>query len=630
MIPSPWVIIQQVSSDIGFEAGTMPALTKDKICPFFKHNLCLLGDDCRFSHKLPDADDGGDDSDSSDEEIPVVESDNVKKRPPDKFPEVARPPPTPSPSAEEIAELKKEIERAIQMTVQEMTMVPQMPKQPTATAATPHEAGDNSGGETSRVPKVAQPNPDTSKFRPRWTSVRDEFERCGVLPPPPPEPFLGGLNVDNGDTMSAKWAISNPIPINNSVKTARALDNSLGASPILRVNHNAPGPTSVAPVNGHRLALVHPQYPPPVASFKETSALGAIPKSARIPPPSPSTLASRKFQPLRRPAPSINISHYCHTCKQDVGTVNANMTCPLCFGTFVEKSDTVERPAEAPVPTLALDPAEVVMQKQLYDVLKSKYYCYECKSKVQYMDATIWEIVNLRCPNCNSTFMEEITTAHPWFDKDEAETIERNEGYVDQTLALLTAQPVASGEGNGFAWVPPERNMQAFLSKEDKFKMWEVTNKYNPLEDADGVNDEFPDLPPPSLPAYGTVNPKTRKPRSFSCGTTRDSTDEDDDEDDNDTAAWEKVGNERHPNRVSRLDKRRLKKELRKTTLQLRRAQEIQERADREKERKLRAEEDQNQRVRAREKREEEVKIKNAKAGEMKKNLNLVASMRSK
>lgn len=74
----------------------------------------------------------------------------------------------------------------------------------------------------------------------------------------------------------------------------------------------------------------------------------------------------------------------------------------------------------------------------------------------------------------------------------------------------------------------------------------------------------------------------------------------------------------------------RLKKELRKTTLQLRRAQEIQERADREKERKLRAEEDQNQRVRAREKREEEVKIKNAKAGEMKKNLNLVASMRSK
>ena len=552
----------------------------------------------------------------------------VPSRPQDKFPEVARSPPTPSPSADEIAELKKDIERAIQMTLRlptaptpplpnpfaqpppENPAVPiaySIPPPPLLPTAAPHEAGDNSGVATSRVPKVAQPNQDTSIFRPRWTNVRDEFEQLGVLPPPPPEPFLGHLNVNNGD-ISSNQVTSRPIPITNSGKITRAFDDSLGASPILRDNHNAPGPSSVAPANGHRLAqssyAVHTQYSPPVASLTETSALGAIPKSAwipheagensgvatsrvakvaqpnadtsifrprwtsvrdefeqRIPPPEPSALPTRKFQPLRRPAPSIKISHYCHTCKQDVGTVNANMTCPLCFGTFVERSETVERQTEDPMPmdgsTTATwwppcDPAEITMQKQLYDVVKSRYYCYECKSMVKFVDPTIWEIVNLRCPKCNSTFIEESSTAHLWFDKEEAETVERNEGYVDQTLALLTAQPVASGEGGGFAWVPPERNMQAFLSEEDKFKMWEVNNKYTPLEDAERLDNEFPDLPPPSLPAYGAVKPKARKPRSLSCGTTRESTDEDDDDD-----AWEKVGNERHPNRVSRLEKRR-------------------------------------------------------------------------
>ena len=485
----------------------------------------------------------------------------VSSRAQDKLLGVSRPSPTPSPSTDEIAELKKEIERAIQMT-----MVPQMPKRPTAA---PTEAGDiSSGGATSRAPKVAQPNPNTSIFRPRWTGVQDEFERCGVLPPPPPEPFLGDLNVNNNVDMGCKKSQqSQPIPINNSGKMIRVLDDSLGASPILRNNHNMPGPTSVGPANGYRLApsklAFNPQHPPPVASCIDTSALGAIPKSARIPPPGPSALPSTKFQPLRRPAPRIQISHYCHTCKQDVGNVNANMTCPLCFGTFVERSDTVERLSEDPVPTSSptywppLDPAEITMQKQLYDVVKTRYYCYDCKSTVKFVNPTIWEIVNLRCPKCNSTFIEESKTAHPWFDKDEAETIERNEGYVDQTLALLTAQPVASEEGGGFAWVPPERNMQSFLSRADKFKLWEVQNKFNPLKEANGDNDEFPDLPPPSLPAYGIANRahEPRKQRSLSCGTTRVSTDDEDEAEDD--ADWQKVGNERHPNRVSRLEKRR-------------------------------------------------------------------------
>ena len=74
----------------------------------------------------------------------------------------------------------------------------------------------------------------------------------------------------------------------------------------------------------------------------------------------------------------------------------------------------------------------------------------------------------------------------------------------------------------------------------------------------------------------------------------------------------------------------RLKKELRKTTLQLRRAQEIEEREKRENERKLKAEEDHKQRLLARQKREEEIKMRNEQASEVKKNLNLVASMRSK
>ena len=443
-----------------------------------------------------------------------------------------------------------------------MTMAP-APKHPNAI---PHEAGDNPGGTSSRVPKVAQPNGDTSVFRPRWTSVRDEFEQSGALPPPPPEPFLGDLNVNNVDVSSSK-VTSRPISINNSGKTTRAPDASLGASPVLRNSHNAPGHSSVAPTNGHHQSqsnfAVHSLHPPPLAPLTETSTLGAIPKSAKIPSSAPISIASRKFQPLRRPAPSIKISHYCHTCKQDVGTVNANMTCPLCFGAFIERSETVERPSDDPVPRdestastwPPFDPAEISMQKQLCEVVKSRYYCYECKSIVKFVDPTIWEIVNLRCPKCNSTFIEESSTAHVWIDKEEAETVERNEGYVDQTLALLTAQPIASGAGAGFAWVPPERNMQAFLSPEDKFKMWEVNNKYGPLQDTGRPDNGFPDLPPPSLPAFRTtVGPKERKPRSLSCGTTRESTDEDDDDD---NAPWEKVGNERHPNRVSRLEKRR-------------------------------------------------------------------------
>ena len=76
---------------------------KEKICPFFKvckipnctfflprnrtrhlslqHNLCLLGDDCRLSHKW-EAVNGGDDSDSdsSDEEACPGELANVDKR----------------------------------------------------------------------------------------------------------------------------------------------------------------------------------------------------------------------------------------------------------------------------------------------------------------------------------------------------------------------------------------------------------------------------------------------------------------------------------------------------------------------------------------------------------------------
>ena len=74
----------------------------------------------------------------------------------------------------------------------------------------------------------------------------------------------------------------------------------------------------------------------------------------------------------------------------------------------------------------------------------------------------------------------------------------------------------------------------------------------------------------------------------------------------------------------------RLKKELRKTTLQLRRAQEIQERENRENERKVKEEEEKKQRLRERQKREEEIKMRNEQAATVKKNLNLVASMRSK
>ena len=211
------------------------------------------------------------------------------------------------------------------------------------------------------------------------------------------------------------------------------------------------------------------------------------------------------------------------------------------------------------------------MQKQLDDVAKKTYYCYECKSTVRFFNSTIWEMVNLRCPKCNSTFIEEQTTALPWIDKEEAETVERsevpwngkeeaetitrNDGKMDETLALLAAQPVGPGEEAGFAWVPPERNMQAFLSAEDKFKLWEVNNKFLALEDADRVEKEFPELPPPSLPAYGTVKPRAMKQRSLSCGTNVVSADDDDDDDDDD--AWEQVDNGRHPNRVSRLEKRR-------------------------------------------------------------------------
>ena len=132
----------------------------------------------------------------------------------------------------------------------------------------PHEAGDNPGEAPLREPKVAQPNHDASVFRPRWTSVRDEFERCGVLPPPPPEPFLGDLNVNNAE-ISSNRDTSRPIPINNSGKVTRAKEDSLSASPFLRDNHNhnAHGTSSVAPVNGYCPAnsnlAMHAQCPPP-------------------------------------------------------------------------------------------------------------------------------------------------------------------------------------------------------------------------------------------------------------------------------------------------------------------------------------------------------------------------------
>merc|ERR1712117_127843 len=235
---------------------------KEKICPFFKHNLCLLGDDCRLSHKW-EAVNGGDDSDSdsSDEEACRAELANVdKSSPQDQFTGEFRPPPTPSPSAQEIDDLKKEIERAIRMT-----MVPR------PLTNTPHEAGDNPGVAPLREPKVAQPNHDDSVFRPRWTSVRDEFERCGVLPPPPPEPFLGDLNVNNAE-ISSNRVTSRPIPINNSAKVTRAKEDSLSASPFLRDNHNhnAHGTSSVAPVNGYCPAnlnlAMHAQCPPPETS----------------------------------------------------------------------------------------------------------------------------------------------------------------------------------------------------------------------------------------------------------------------------------------------------------------------------------------------------------------------------
>ena len=245
------------------------------------------------------------------------------------------------------------------------------------------------------------------------------------------------------------------------------------------------------------------------------------------------------------------------------------MTCPLCFGSFIERSDTVERTEEVP-PSQGLDTAEGI-QKLLDNYLKCKYYCYECKSKIEYVNPSF-----LRCPKCNSSFIEEIASANTWIDKDEEETetatVAERKAEREPSLAALTAraaQPVVAGDPAGYAWVPPEGSVQAFLSKEDKFRLWAVNNKFIHLEDDEHacIDDEFPDLPPPSLPGYGTMNAQRgSKPRSLSCGTNRDSWDDttdDDEDDDEDGGAWEKVATggggakDKHPNRVSRLEKRR-------------------------------------------------------------------------
>ena len=400
-------------------------------------------------------------------------------------------------------------------------------------------------------PQLPTPPPPISLPRPRWTCVKDDFERLGALPPPPPEPFLGNLNVDNDDDG----------PIGATLKSSRYSEDPLCASPILGNKYKSSSSVPTNELHGKSTGFVDPECSVAVARTTESSVLGAIPKASRA--PIPGALPARSFRPLRRPAPSLKIPHYCHTCKQDVGAVSANLTCPLCFGSFIERSDTVERPEEAP--SQRLDTAEGI-QKLLDNYLRCKYYCYECKSKIDYVNPSY-----LHCPKCNSSFIEEIASANTWIDKveEEAETAAERKAEREPSLAVLTAQPVVAGDPAGDAWVPPEGSAQAFLSNEDKFRLWAVNNEFVHLEDEErAVGDEFPDLPPPSLPGYGTMNAQRgSKQRSLSCGTTRDSWGDTTDDEDGDGTAWEKVATggggggggakDKHPNRVSRLEKRR-------------------------------------------------------------------------
>ncbi len=58
------------------------------------------------------------------------------------------------------------------------------------------------------------------------------------------------------------------------------------------------------------------------------------------------------YRPLRRPLARLPVAeakkYFCHSCKQDID-VNPNLTCPLCLGSFLEESQTVERAEQASI-----------------------------------------------------------------------------------------------------------------------------------------------------------------------------------------------------------------------------------------------------------------------------------------
>ncbi len=108
-------------------------------------------------------------------------------------------------------------------------------------------------------------------------------------------------------------------------------------------------------------------------------------------------------------------------------------------------------------------------------------------------------------------------------------------------------------EPSGFAWVPPHDLMQAFLAKEDKLKMWGVSNPYLYLDESDAVDNNFPGLDKP-MPECQTVKP--RKARMSSVCTTASASEGDEGADGGEVCPPDD-GSKLHLNRVSRLEKRR-------------------------------------------------------------------------
>jgi hypothetical protein len=275
--------------------------------------------------------------------------------------------------------------------------------------------------------------------------------------------------------------------------------------PLRRPTNLRPLPAETTiPVAPQTILNMLPSHPPPFPRQMCADPYqnqGAIP---RIPMPNHNIKASREYRELRRPAGLelfVSKSYFCHMCKQDLPQVNPNLTCPLCLGDFVEESQSVERaPTPPPMPTPMPTPSlmEDIQWDEKADTVGNS------------IDLFYWE-------------SEDRPTSSP-------------KRRVMQDHENLP----------GFAWVPPKNLFQSFLKKDDKLKNWKVDNPYLYLEDEDCVDDYFPDLGRP-LPESQTVKP--RKQRLYSEATTVGSY-EDSDGRNGDNS-------EMHPNRVSRLEKRR-------------------------------------------------------------------------